>query len=58
MGRPEDRPSNEQQLKEVIQLAIGTAEIVHGVVHPNPALVQDGWKRAKDAAGPNRKRKP
>ena len=53
MGRREDRPSNEQQLKDVIQLGIGTYEVVHRVVHPNPPLMQARWKRMKNAAGPD-----
>jgi hypothetical protein len=51
MGRREDRPSNEQQAKEALQLGFGVAEIVHGAHTLNPGEVADGWNRVNGAAG-------
>jgi hypothetical protein len=53
MGRREDRPSNEQQAKEALQLGFGVAEIVHGGHTLNPAEVAEGWKRVSSTAGPD-----
>jgi hypothetical protein len=54
MGTREDSPSNEQQLKDAVQLGIGAAEIYGGIHTANPALAQDGWNRVKKAAGQHR----